>query len=98
RLTFADIAVWTLLNILVDSTGKPRDPIVESLAPVAALLQTIFLIASVICFVGAVVAVSLRFRRGDSVQREQVKWLVAGVAIVAHLLSLAPLLSTYAPA
>ena len=97
RLAFADIAAWTLLNILVDSTGKPRDPSVEFLAPVAAVLQTFFLVASVICFVGAIVAVSLRFRRGDSVQREQVKWLAADVAIAAILLSLSIVLSTSNP-
>ncbi len=43
-------------------------------------------------FVGAVVAVVLRYRRGDPIQREQVKWLAAVVgvgstAVVAGLLT-----------
>jgi hypothetical protein len=96
-LAVVDLAAWTIINVLVDSTGLPRDPSVEFLAPVAAVLQTFFLVASVTCFLGAVVAVSLRFRRGDSVQREQVKWLAADVGIAAVLLTTSIALATSNP-
>ena len=97
RLAVADIAALAILNILVDNMGRPRDPSVEFLAPLVAQLQTFFLVASVTCVLGAVVAVSLRFRRGDSVQREQVKWLAADVAIATILLPLSIVLSTSNP-
>ena len=43
----------------------------------------VVLIAVPVAFGGAVSAVALRFRRGDAIQREQVKWLAAVVSIGA---------------
>jgi hypothetical protein len=43
----------------------------------------IVLVGVPVAFGGAVIAVSLRFRRGDSVQRQQVKWLAAVVIVGA---------------
>ena len=44
-------------------------------------LDLVVLVSIPIAFAGAVIAVSLRFRRGDPIQREQVKWLAAVVVV-----------------
>ena len=44
-------------------------------------LDLVVLVSIPIAFAGAVIAVSLRFRRGDPTQREQVKWLAAVVVV-----------------
>ena len=57
-------------------------------------LDVVVLFSVPIAFVGAMLAVSLRFRRGDRVQRQQVKWLAAvvivGTAAVLAALLLSP--------
>jgi len=45
--------------------------------------DVVVLISMPVAFGGAVTAVSLRFRRGDAVQRQQVKWLAANVILGA---------------
>jgi hypothetical protein len=57
-------------------------------------LDVVVLFSVPIAFGGAMLAVSLRFRRGDSIERQQVKWLVAvvivGTAAVLAALLLSP--------
>jgi hypothetical protein len=52
---------------------------------IATALVIVSVIATIIGFGGAGVAIWVRFRRGDPVERQQVKWLLAdvGVAVVA---------------
>jgi hypothetical protein len=57
-------------------------------------LDVVVLFSVPIAFGGAMLAVSLRFRRGDPIQRQQVKWLLAvvivGTAAVLAALLLSP--------
>ena len=46
-------------------------------------LDLVVLVSVPLAFGGAVTAVALRFRRGDPVQRQQVKWLAADVSVGA---------------
>lgn len=46
-------------------------------------LDVVVLFSIPIAFAGAIIAVSLRFRRGDPIQRAQVKWLAAVVVVGA---------------
>ena len=57
---------------------------VPALEPLVQLLDTLASLSSVIGFGAAVLAVILRVRRGDEVERHQLKWLIA-VAIVAAI-------------
>ena len=97
RITVADMVVWTLLGVLFDTGSTPRTPALAFLAPVADVLQPFVLVATLIGFGGSVLAVSLRFRHGTTVQRQQVKWLAADVAIAAILLLPALLLTDASP-
>lgn len=56
-----------------------------------APIDGIVLVSVPVAFGGAVTAISLRFRRGDPIQRQQVKWLAA-VVIVGAVAVLAGLL------
>jgi hypothetical protein len=96
-ITVADMVVWTLLGALFDTGSTPRTPALAFLAPVADVLQPFVLLATLIGFGGSVLAVWLRFRRGTTVQRQQVKWLAADVAFAAILLLSALLLTNASP-
>ena len=48
-----------------------------------APIDLVVLVSVPVCFGGAVTAISLRFRRGDPIQRQQVKWLAAVVIVGA---------------
>ena len=52
-------------------------------AVINAPVDGIVLISIFVAFGGAVIAVFLRFRRGDRIQRQQVKWLAAVVVVGA---------------
>jgi hypothetical protein len=95
--TAAGIAAWTFLGLLFDPAGQPRIAGTAFLAPAAGLLQLLFFLSILIGMGGAVVAVSQRYRRGDRVQRQQVKWLTADVALAAILLPPAVLLTDVNP-
>jgi hypothetical protein len=53
---------------------------------VIGVLYTLFFVATVVSFGAGVLAVGLRFKRGDPIQRQQVKWLVAVVCLGATFL------------
>jgi hypothetical protein len=95
--TAAGMAAGTLLGLLFDSSGRPRIAGTAFLAPAAGLLQLLFFLSILVGMGGAVVAVSQRYRRGDRVQRQQVKWLTADVALAAILLPPAVLLTDVNP-
>ena len=97
RTAIADMVVWTLLGVLFVNGSTPRVPGIAFLAPIADILQPFVLIATLMSFGGAVAAVWLRFRRGDAVQRHQVKWLAADVALAAILLPLSLTLTDSSP-
>ena len=99
RISIAGMVAWTVSGLLFNSTGEPRIPGDASLALATPVLQALFPVLQVAFFVsvlvgfgGAVIAVSQRYRRGGRVQRQQVKWLTADVALAAILLpsALAP--------
>ncbi len=47
------------------------------------VVDPVVLVSVPVAFGGAVIAVTLRFRRGDAIQRQQVKWLAAVVIVGA---------------
>ena len=104
RISIAGMVAWTVSGLLFDSTGEPRIPGDASLALATPVLQALFPVLQVAFFVsvlvgfgGAVIAVSQRYRRGGRVQRQQVKWLTADVALAAILLPSALLLTGVNP-
>jgi hypothetical protein len=91
RITIANMVAWTLGGILGPTPGGAPGAIpgLAALDPFFEVLQPFVLVATLVSFGGAVVAVRLRFRRGDPVQRQQVKWLVAVVGVGAVVLPVA---------
>jgi hypothetical protein len=93
RLAVADLVAWTVLGLQPEAgIGGP-----DALAWVWSALLAFVVVATLICLVGAVLAIGLRFGRGDPVQRQQVKWLIADVAVAAVLLPLAVALNPASP-
>ena len=102
-VTIAGMAAWTVSGLLFDPAGHPR-AVADALAPATPVLQAVFPILQVSFFVsvlvgfgGAVLAVSKHYRRGGRVQRQQVKWLTADVALAAILLPSALLFTDVNP-
>jgi len=56
---------------------------------IVGVLIVITVVAIVFGFVGAAVAIWVRFRRGDPLQRQQVKWLLADAGVAAVFFPLA---------
>jgi hypothetical protein len=66
------------------------DPVAWTLnAGLGWSLDAVVFVSTITAFVGAAIAVGVRFRRGDRVQRQQVKWLAADAALAAILFPLA---------
>ena len=66
--------------------GAPELPnpfAVPSMAPMIDLLNTYASWSSMVGYVAAVLAVVIRYRRADEVQRHQLKWLIAVAALAA---------------
>lgn len=60
------------------------DPTITALRPLAALFPLGFLLGAVL----GIAAITVRFRRSHGVERAQVKWLLAAVAVIAVLVPL----------
>ena len=87
RLVVWATALGMVVRLLPGLAGLAPDLVdVEAIGNVAFLIS---LVAIVIGFGGATVAVWVRFRRGDPVQRQQLKWplAVALVAVIAFTLA-----------
>ncbi|HEY8819373.1 MAG TPA: hypothetical protein VIM25_11225, partial [Candidatus Limnocylindrales bacterium] len=67
----------------VGPTSLPNPLGVGSLAEVAAILGALSSGSSVLGFGGAAASVWVRYRRGDPVERQQLKWLLAVAALSA---------------
>ena len=87
-LTIASGTAWTLGSILGPGprsggdTGAPAG----GEAGFAGVMQTFFLLSTIICFGAGIAAVTVRYRRGNRVQRQQIKWLAAIVGLGAVVL------------
>jgi hypothetical protein len=80
------VALTTLLKPGTLAAIDLENPFgVPGLEPLLAALDAYANVSAIIGFIAAVLAVVIRFRRGASVERQQLKWLiaVAGVAAVA---------------
>jgi hypothetical protein len=90
-ITIAAILAWVLGSALRPLVDGSLVDVVADAAPLEALLgaiDTFFLVAATISFASAVIAISLRFRRGGAVERQQIKWLLAVVAVGAAIVPL----------
>ena len=87
-LVVAALAATALASLLgpepIGSVEVPNPFEVPALAPLAEALDTFSSWSSVIGFGAAAMAVVIRYRRGDDVERHQLKWLIA-VAVVAAI-------------
>jgi hypothetical protein len=83
RITIANMAVWTLEAAFGPSAERGSTSAVPGLAGIFGALEVFVFFATIVSFGAAMVAVWVRFRRGDPVRRQQVKWLVAVVSLGA---------------
>jgi hypothetical protein len=81
-------SLGALLGPPPDGTTGAQDAGLPGPTPIVMALQAFVLVSLVISFGAAVVAIGIRFRGGSPVQRQQVKWLVAVVALGATVLPL----------
>jgi hypothetical protein len=91
------LSVWTLLGLLFDQETGARIPGLKAIEPLVGVLELVVLISVVVSCGGAVAAVWSRFRHGDTVQRQQVKWLVANVGLAGAILPVSLLTTEVAP-
>ena len=89
-LTIANLAAWTVGQVsgALLATGPGVETPANSgvLGLLNGAIQVFFFVTTIVCFGAGALAVWLRFRRGDQVQRQQIKWLVAVVGLGAVLL------------
>jgi len=85
------LVVWVTGGGMVSLLLGAPASMIPGLADLGLVVSVLALVANVFGLGGAVAAVWARFRRGDPVQRQQVKWLlaVAGVAAIAFPSALA---------
>jgi hypothetical protein len=72
----------------------PNPFAIPALEPVTAVLEGYASWTSIIGFVGAMLSVVVRYRRGNEIERHQLKWLVAVSGVAAVALPLANVLPT----
>jgi len=97
RIAITNMAAWTVLGTLASQEARKSDPVLMAVAPLLATIEAFILVATLVSFGGAVVAVWLRFRRGDPVQRQQIKWLAAVVGLAAIVLPASLVLTDVSP-
>jgi len=100
RLAVADMVVWTIggfIGASPDGVSAAVSPGIDALVPLFGALQAFVLVATLTSFGAAIVAIATRFRRGDPVQRQQVKWLAAVVAVGATVLPVSLVFNDVSP-
>jgi hypothetical protein len=89
RLTIANMVAWTLGQVSgallavgpgVEMPGRNAFDLLNG------AIQAFFFVTAIVCFGAGALAIWLRYRRGDPVQRQQIKWLVAVVGLGAVVL------------
>lgn len=94
------LVVGTMMSILapaftpgqINDTMTLQNPFgIPALAPYLPIADTVSMITALPAFLGAWAAVAIRFRRGSSIERHQVKWLlsVALVGVIAFPVAVA---------
>ena len=86
RITIANLVVWTVeaTRNVHDSAGTSASGS-DLIGTVLDGLELFILAAMLIGFTAAALALAMRFRRGGPIEREQVKWLLAVVALGAAI-------------
>ena len=80
-------------NTGIGATEDLANPFaLAELEPVLEALQAFAAVGSSVCFAAAMLAVVIRYRRGNEIERHQLKWLIAVSAVAAIALPLANLL------
>ena len=98
-LSIAALAALVVSSVLgsrpIGGAGQMANPFGRpELEPLVALLGGFATWASSICFVAAVASVVVRYRRGNEIERHQLKWLIAVSGVAAIALPAANLLPT----
>ena len=86
---------WIVAITIVNQVGWTLGGVFGVTGP---LLEGTVLVSTLVAFGGAPAAVIVRFRRGDLVQRQQIKWLAAVVCLTAVVIPVAFLANEAAPA
>jgi hypothetical protein len=88
-ITIANLIAWPVASVLravLTGTGPLEAPTRGSLELVLSALEALFALGTVVGFGGGAIAIWLRFRRGDPIERQQIKWLLAVVGVGATIL------------
>ena len=85
---------WIVAIAIVNQVGWTLGGVFGVTGP---LLEMTVLVSTLVAFGGAATAVIVRFRRGDLVQRQQIKWLAAVVCFTAVVIPVAFLANGAAP-
>jgi hypothetical protein len=88
-LAVAEIFGQALIGATED---LPNPFVIPALEPLVAALQAFATVGSSVGFAAAVLAVIIRFRRGNETERHQLKWLIAVSAVAAIAFPLANVL------
>jgi hypothetical protein len=101
-LIIGGLSASFLQNLLAPDQSGPAgiDGFVglPALAPLAAYLDVIGSMISIVCFAGGAAAVWVRFRDGSPIERQQLKWLLALAALAAFFFPLSFLFDQLNPA
>ena len=87
-LAIASGVAWTIGSLLgpgLSGGGNTGTPAGGD-AGFVGIVETFFVLSTIVCFGAGIAAVSLRYRGGDRVQRQQIKWLAATVSLGAVVL------------
>jgi hypothetical protein len=79
----ADALSSMLVPGVVGNTNLQNPLAIPELAPITAALGAFSSLTSIIGFGGAAAALWVRYRRGDLIERQQLKWLLAVAAVAA---------------
>ena len=95
-ITVAFMVVWTILGTVFSSSVVGMVPALAALQPVVTIAETFVLLGTLVSFGAAALAIVIRYRRGGTVERQQIKWLAADVAVAAFVLPLGLVLTDVA--
>ena len=90
-ITIANQVAWTVGAL------APTDVLTSTDTGLVGLIEVFVLFSMLVAFGGAATAIAISYRRGDLVEREQIKWLAAVVCLAAAIIPAGFLIFNAAP-
>ncbi len=90
-ITIANQVAWTVGALATTDDRTSAD------TGLVGLIEVFVLFSTLVAFGGAATAIAIRYRRGDLVQRQQIKWLAAVVCLAAAIIPAGFLIYNAAP-